>query len=65
MAMKHESTKKLALDNARATKKDKGRMLTEATAITEWSRGNARSQLKHVAKLSRTGETIRRASPEV
>lgn len=40
-------------------------MLTEATAITEWSRGNARRQLKHVAKLSRTGETIRRASPEV
>ena len=40
-----EITKKYARAYAKASKKDRGRLLNEVVAVTGWSRDNARRQL--------------------
>ncbi len=45
MSAKHEITRKFAHAYTGASKRDKGRLLDEACAITGWSRANARRQL--------------------
>lgn len=50
MAARAEITAKYARQYARASKKDKGRLLDEVVAVTGWSRDNARRQLGMAAK---------------
>jgi hypothetical protein len=57
MATRHEITKKYAREYARASKKDKGRMLDELVAVTGWSRANARRAITR-AQGSRHGALI-------
>lgn len=50
MATKVEITKKYARAYARVSNKERGRLLDEVTAITDWSRDNARRRLSAAAK---------------
>ncbi|WP_235681272.1 integrase catalytic domain-containing protein [Tomitella gaofuii] len=50
MAARAEITAKYARQYARASKKDKGRLLDGVVAVTGWSRDNARRQLRTAAK---------------
>ncbi len=50
MAARAEITAKYARQYARASQKDKGRLLDEVVAVTGWSRDNARRQLRAAAK---------------
>ncbi|WP_202616239.1 hypothetical protein [Actinomyces sp. 432] len=50
MQARAEITRKYAGAYAKASKKDKGRMLDEVCAVTGWSRDNARRRLRAVAK---------------
>jgi len=52
MASRAEITTKFARAYARASKKDKGRLLDEVVAVTGWSRDNARRRLTDAAKRS-------------
>lgn len=50
MAAKAEITARYARAYAKASKKDKGRLLGEVVAVTGWSRDNARRRLARAAK---------------
>ena len=50
MGSRAEITTKFAKAYAKASKKDKGRMLDEVVAVTGWSRDNARRRLTAAAK---------------
>ena len=50
MASRAEVTTKFAREYARASKKDKGRVLDQVVAVTGWSRDNARRRLTAAAK---------------
>ncbi|HET8958868.1 transposase family protein [Nocardioides sp.] len=52
MASRAEITTRYAKGYARASKKDKGRVLDEVVAVTGWSRDNARRRLVAAAKLA-------------
>ena len=52
MATRAEVTSKYAKAYAKASKKDKGRVLDEVVAVTGWSRDNARRRLTAAAKTS-------------
>src|SRR5690625_2223072 len=52
MATRAEVTSKYAKAYARASKKDKGRVLDEVVGVTGWSRDNARRRLTAAAKTS-------------
>ncbi|MDO5495170.1 MAG: integrase, partial [bacterium] len=52
MAARVEVTTRYAKAYAAATKKDKGRILTEVVSVTGWSRDNARRRLTAAAKSS-------------
>jgi len=59
MSARVEITRKYAREYARCSKKDKGRLLDEAVAVTGWSRDNARRRL---AMASRPGlRAVKRA----
>ncbi len=59
MTAKHEITRKFALAYAGAAKRDKSRLLDEVSAITGWSRDNARRQLTAAGKPRRVGKKTR------
>ena len=50
MGSRAEITTKFAKAYAKASKKDKGRLLGEVVAVTGWSRDNARRRLTAAAK---------------
>ena len=50
MAARAEITVKYARAYAKASKKDKGRLLDEVVAVTGWSRDNARRRLAKAAR---------------
>lgn len=50
VAARVEITKKYARAYAKASKKDRGRLLDEVVSVTGWSRDNARRRLSAVAK---------------
>lgn len=54
MGSRAEITTRYAREYAKASKKDKGRLLDEVVAVTGWSRDNARRRLARAAK-SRPG----------
>lgn len=60
MATRHEITKKYAREYARASKKDKGRMLDELVAVTGWSRANARRAVTRATKRRGTARSVQR-----
>ena len=60
MATRHEITKKYAREYARASKKDKGRMLDELVAVTGWSRANARRAITRATKRRGTARSVQR-----
>jgi hypothetical protein len=62
MATRHEITKKYAREYARASKKDKGRMLDELVAVTGWSRANARRAITRATKRRGTARSVQRKS---
>src|SRR5664280_286419 len=60
MATRHEITKKYAREYARASKKDKGRMLDELVAVTGWSRANARRAITSASKRKGPARAVTR-----
>jgi hypothetical protein len=60
MSARSEITRKYARAYAKASKKDKGRLLGEVVAVTGWSRDNARRRL---AAAARPGPRARRKAP--
>ncbi|MDR1441253.1 MAG: hypothetical protein LBJ02_02525 [Bifidobacteriaceae bacterium] len=50
MATRRDLTKKYAKEYGRASKKEKGRMLDELCAATNWSRVNARRAIRQASK---------------
>ena len=60
MATRHEITKTYARGYARASKKDKGRMLDELVAVTGWSRANARRAITRATKRRGTARSVQR-----
>jgi hypothetical protein len=63
MRAKHEITKKFAKQYRTAAKKDKGKLLDEVCAITDWSRDNARRQLRAALKPRSVGARARKPRP--
>lgn len=55
MRARHEITKKFAKQYAAASKNEKGKLLDEVCAITDWSRDNARRQIRAALKPRRVG----------
>jgi hypothetical protein len=55
MTSRAEITSKYAKEYAKASKKDKGRVLDEVVGVTGWSRDNARGRLVAAAKQPRGG----------
>lgn len=64
VAARAEITQKYARAYARASKKDRGRLLDEVVAVTGWSRDNARRRLSSAAKPGpRAVKTSRKPRP--
>ena len=60
MVTRHEITKKYAREYQCASKKDKGRVLDEAVAVTGWSRANARPAIVAAANREGPARAVRR-----
>jgi transposase InsO family protein len=60
MAARREITKRFAAEYARASKKDKGRILDELVGVTDWSRANARRALSTALKRKGPAKPVKR-----
>jgi hypothetical protein len=60
MATRRDLTKKYAREYARASKKERGRMLDELCAATDWSRVNARRAIREASKRRGPARAVQR-----